>query len=94
MLMNSDFILKMSAAMADRLVQERPGKPGEQLRRGWELAFGRPPSDDQLARSQLFLQEQTDVLSGGQAKEDEAHRAALATYCQALFGSTRFLYIE
>ena len=42
MLMNSDFIVAMSQAMADRLIGDRPDAPAEQLQRGWELAFGSP----------------------------------------------------
>ena len=94
MLMNSEFITKMSAAMADRLIQDRPGAPTGQLRLGWEYAFGRPPGEAQTGRSRQFLETQTRTFSRSLPKANDAHRAALASYCQALFGSNRFLYIE
>ena len=106
MLMNSDFIVALSATMADRLIHDRPGQPTEQLRWGWELTFGRRPNETQMARAQDFLQKQTRTFAQsrpkdtgkpndtGKPKEQSAHRSALTTYCQALLGSNRLLYIE
>ena len=94
MMMNSDFLLDMSAAMAERLVRERPDQPAEQLRRGWELAYGSPPDEMQLSRAVAFLQTQTNAFAQDKADGINPHRAALASYCQALLGSNRFLYIE
>ena len=84
----------MSQAMADRIIDERPDDPAEQLRRGWELTFGSPPEESQMDRARDFLQMQTETLGQGEPAEMDPHREALATYCQALLGSNRFLYIE
>ena len=94
MLMNSDFILNTSAALAERLLHDQPDQPLEQLRRGWELVFGQPPDQVQLTRAHRFLQQQTENFTNNPPPGSDAHRAALATYCQALFGTNRFLYIE
>jgi hypothetical protein len=102
MLMNSNFMVAMSEAMADRLIASRPGDPIEQLSWGWELAFGRWPSESELLKAKEFLRQQTKTLSQAEpqdivsqgAEDADAHRAALATFCQALLGSNRFLYIE
>ncbi|MGE0759997.1 MAG: DUF1553 domain-containing protein, partial [Pirellulaceae bacterium] len=93
-LMNSSFVVDMSRAMADRLLRERPGAPREQLRWGWELAFGHGPDDAQMAGAEQFLKRQVETLRGDQPDTAEANRLALATYCQALLGSNRVLYIE
>ncbi len=94
MLMNSDFIVEMSTTMADRLIEECPNEPSEQLRRGWELTFGRLPTEVQLAGALEFMDAQTKAFEQDKTKDADAHRSALATYCQALLGSNRFLYIE
>jgi hypothetical protein len=94
MLMNSDFIVKMSAAMADRLIEDRPGQPAEQLRWGWQLALGGSPDESQLTQAHEFLRKQVQAFGEGGREVEDAHRAALATYCQALLGASRFLYIE
>ena len=94
MLMNSSFIVEMSTAMAKRLMQAHPQEPREQLRYGWQLAFGSLPSDSQLQQAELFLKQQTEVFSREKRENMEVHTLALATYCQALLGSNRMLYIE
>ena len=94
MMMNSDFIVAISAKMANRIVADRPSQPTEQLRWGWELAFGVPPSKTQLARSLDFFHKQTKTFAEQNPQDTDAHQSALATYCQALLGSTRLLYIE
>ena len=94
MLMNSDFMLTTAAALTERLLRERPAQPLEQLQRGWELAFGRSPNQAQLTRAQSFLHRQTEIFTKQPPQGTDAHRAALATYCQALLGTNRFLYIE
>jgi hypothetical protein len=94
MLMNSDFIVAMSQSMADRLISDTPDEPAEQLRRGWVLAFGSPPDAGEMDRARDFLQTQTETLSRSELGEMDPHRAALATYCQALLGSNRILYVE
>lgn len=94
MLMNSDFILGMSQSMAVRLIADRPDRPVDQLRWGWELALGRSPTANQLARAGEFLQMQTKTFAERTPAVTEPHQAALATYCQALLSSNGFLYIE
>ena len=96
MLMNSDFIVAMAAEFARRLLGDSAQDRTGQLRRGWELAFNRQPSDDQLQAADSFLRIQLATLQEDQPHLDDSARyqLALATYCQALFGSNRFLYIE
>lgn len=94
MLMNSDFVLAMSTTMAQRLIADRPDQPRDQLKWGWELAFGRQPTTAQLARADDFLKNQTKAFTDREPNNTKVHQAALATYCQALLGSNRFLYIE
>ncbi|MCO6454761.1 MAG: DUF1553 domain-containing protein [Pirellulaceae bacterium] len=94
LMMNSDFVVEMSSKMADRLLREHPGDPQQQLQRGWELIVGRPADDAQQEQARRFLELQTDTFRQSKPEGLDAHRAALATWCQALLGSSRFLYIE
>jgi hypothetical protein len=94
MLMNSTFIIDMSTAMANRLIQTYPQDLREQLRAGWEGAFGVTMNESQLKQAETFLAQQTKVFSGEKRDGAEVARMALATYCQALLGSNRMLYIE
>jgi hypothetical protein len=42
-------MLRMAERLAARLEQERPGDRAAQLERAYRLAYGRPPSADELA---------------------------------------------
>jgi cytochrome c553 len=96
MLMNSDFIVAMAGEFARRLMCDSPREQTRQLRRGWELAFNRVPSDDQMRAADSFVRTQLATLQEDQPDlgDSARYQLALATYCQALFSSNRFLYIE
>lgn len=96
MLMNSDFIVAMAAGFARRLMDDSPREQTGQLRRGWELAFNRVPNDNQLRAAGSFFRTQLATLQEDLPELDDSarHQLALTTYCQALFSSNRFLYIE
>ena len=49
-LFNSPFVLRQAAFFADRVRSEAPGTSGEQVRRAFQIAFGRPPSNDEHNR--------------------------------------------
>ncbi len=48
-LLNNAFMLRMAERFAARLEQERPGDRAAQLERAYRLAYGRPPSAEELA---------------------------------------------
>lgn len=105
MLMNSQFIVSMSQQMATRLIAAHPADQAAQLEQGWLLTYGRLPSTSERDAAAAFLAKQTAAFASGEEPKQAAdaadpetsgrlHHQALATYCQALFGSNRLLYIE
>jgi hypothetical protein len=102
LLMNDTFILDSAKRLAERLEKERPGNVPAQLERAWSLLFGKKPGTDDLAQSLAYLKEQTQLLT--QYHHDTQHRKgapvpnppreALASLCQILCSSNRFLYVE
>jgi len=109
MLLNDQFVLDRATDLAERLRREAPGQSRAQIERLWRLLFGAPPSDTELQRSLIYLAEQTetiratvDSLSAERAKKDPKAKPnpvdpslqSLASLCQALLGSNRFLYLE
>jgi len=48
-LLNNSFMLRMSAAFADRLREEAPNSAEDQVRRGFEIALVRAPAELELA---------------------------------------------
>jgi cytochrome c553 len=102
LLMNDTFILDSAKRLAERLEKERPGDLKAQLERAWSLLFGKPPTANDLAQSQAYLEEQTRQLieyhgatpPAKGAPTPNPPREALASLCQILCSSNRFLYVE
>jgi hypothetical protein len=54
-LLNNAFILDQSDRLADRLRREAGDDPEKQLRRAYELAYGRAPEPGELERPREFI---------------------------------------
>jgi hypothetical protein len=78
--LNSDFAAQRSAALVERLRTDRPGDAAGQVRRAYDLLFGRPAEDEEVAIALEFLG----------AAGDEAWRQ----YAQVLLGGNEFLFID
>lgn len=109
LLLNDTFILDSARRFADRLHQEAPNDERERLRLAWLLLFGKNPADSEVERSLAYLKEQTASLAAyheahpaPKPKDPKAEapappdpaREALASLCQVLYSSNRFLYIQ
>ena len=108
MLLNDQFVLERSADLADRLRRDQPGNVRAQIHQLWELLFAQPPTPAELQSSLLYLVEQTETLRAqnlaraaaatkAESKSPtgtDASLQALASLCQALWGSNRFLYVD
>jgi hypothetical protein len=108
LLLNDTFILENARRLADRLHTEAPVDENERLRHAWRLLFAKDPSESDLARSRDYLRLQTASLTVYHAQNPPAApakgapappkpdpaREALASLCQVLYSSNRFLYLE
>ena len=105
MLMNDQFVLERASDLAERLRRERPGGARDQLALLWRLLFAEEPTDAEMLRGLIYLAEQTETLRAVvAAKKDDKAKAqtpppdpslqSLASLCQALLGSNRFLYLD
>ncbi len=91
LLMNSDFIAEQAEAFAARVRSEAGADPRAQVERAWRLAFATEPGEKQVREAVEFLAGQAEVF---RAKPQAAEERALATFCQALLGANRFLYVD
>jgi hypothetical protein len=87
LLMNDAFVRNRSHDFAHRLLRETGPHPEEQVERAFLLALSRPPSEQEMRQSLQFLERQTSSHGGN-------GRAALADFCQVLFGLNEFIYID
>ena len=101
LLMNDTFVLENSRRLADRLQTDFPDDRRRQIERAWTLLYGKPATEADLMRSMSYLEEQTKALT--QYHHDTQHpkgvvpnppQEAMASLCQVLCSSNRFLYVE
>jgi uncharacterized protein DUF1553 len=92
--LNNEFIIKQGTLLAERL-SAQPGSTVERIHRAWELLFAAPPTEAESKASLAYLAAQTENFrkQAGPKKEDP-ERQALASLCQVLLGSNRFLYVD
>ncbi|HVA51302.1 MAG TPA: DUF1549 and DUF1553 domain-containing protein [Pirellulales bacterium] len=85
--LNSEFSIRRAKGLARRL----SGQPdGDVIGLAFLLVAGRPPRDDERSAAERFLASQPAAYAG----QAEAANRALVDFCQMLFASNAFLYME
>jgi hypothetical protein len=87
-LMNSPWITRMAEATADRLLRE-DGDDAVRIERAYLLTLARVPTPRERDRALAFLKDFAPGSAG-----DGADRGAWAAFCQALFASAEFRYLD
>jgi hypothetical protein len=105
LLLNDATVVSQSQRFARRVMAEVGDDPKRLVARAWLLAYGAQPKPDDVAEGVAFLAAQRAVFEQAKptpaavtasptaAKEGAMHQA-LATLCQTLFCSNRFLYVD
>jgi mono/diheme cytochrome c family protein len=89
-LLNSDFARACGRAFAGRLDREAGTDTGARIRHSFRLTVGRPPTPDELAAAQRFLETQNMLYAG----EKDGVQRAWTDFCQMILASNMFLYVE
>jgi hypothetical protein len=94
-LLNDPFVRTQAEQFAVRLIKERDATPGR-VQLAFETCLARAPEDEELAAACDFISaRQTDrEQRNGGRQPAEAYQAAVADFCQVLFGLNEFLYID
>jgi mono/diheme cytochrome c family protein len=101
-LMNDDFVVRTARVLAERVRKELPGQMREQVGLLWRLVFGVDPRADEVDRFLVGLSEQSEQIRervakmpvGKEVVQPDAGLEAMASLCQVLLSSNRFLYLE
>jgi hypothetical protein len=100
LLMNSEFVLTRAREFAGRVQRDAGEDVSAQIGLAWRLAFAATPSDAELAEAVSFVEEQTEHFAANPAPASKDKKTvdpaceALASLCNALLSSNRFLYID
>ena len=103
-MMNGEFTLTQSKYLAERVAREATDAAGR-VKRAWLLCYGAEATSAEVAEAAAFLEAQTAFFKahpvkppapakGKEPQPAEPELQALATFCQALLTSNRFLYAD
>jgi hypothetical protein len=95
-LMNSPQPINAADAFAKRIASHE-GTPQERLAHAWQLAFSRNPTEQELAAIKSFWNKFPEKVSGNNRNADALEKskmAALSAFCQSLFASAEFRYLN
>jgi hypothetical protein len=94
-LLNDPFVRTQAEQFAMRLMQQREETAGR-VRLAFETSLARLPEEHELTVACEFIatRQAHRAERAGSTRQAEAYQAALADYCQILFGLNEFLYID
>ncbi len=94
LLMNGDFFMKQSAALATRLITETEDQTDSIIQQAWQLVYSRVPESEELLSAREFLEQQELIFKERAGAKDNPREWAVGNLCQILLSSSEFLYIE
>jgi hypothetical protein len=89
-LLNSEFAVRRASEFAFRIKKDSGGDVVNRINRAFMLVAGRKADAEELKLSQKFLGDQQEVYKDAPMAEDRAW----ADFCQSLFASNDFLYLQ
>lgn len=98
-LLNDTAIRDLARQFAARVIREAGDDPGHQIDRVFLIAFGRPPTAEELAASTQSLAQLSDewtkqLTATGPSSKAEVTLRALSTFCHTVINSAAFLYLD
>lgn len=89
-LLNSQFVIEQARQFSARLIEEAGDEPQARIERGFLLAVARGPTEAEKEASLAFISVQQAHYAGQPDREWKTW----ADFCQMLFASSAFLYVE
>ena len=89
-LLNSEFSRTRAEAFARRVLAESPTDHSRRAQHAFRLAMGRDPKPAEHRASTAFLRTQSEIYVG----RDHPELKTLTDFCQMLFASSAYLYVE
>jgi hypothetical protein len=96
LLMNNKQVLEQAGFFAERVRRDAGSDVKAQVACAWRLAYAAEPTASEVEAAASFLARQTAHFVGQKRAPADPEPAlqALASLCQALMGSNRFLYVD
>ena len=94
--MNNKQVLEQASFLAERVRKEAGGDVKAQVALAWRLAYAVEPTAAEMEAATSYIARQAVQLAAQPRAKDDSEPSvqALASFCQALLGSNRFLYVD
>ena len=90
-MLNNPFVIEQSDALARRLIRESKS-PEDHIVAAFEMVFGRAATNEEKTNSRAFLESLQSKIK--LPSSDQRAFAALSQFCQALFSTAEFRYVN
>jgi hypothetical protein len=87
-MLNNPFVIQQSGAFAERIAKTE-AKVGDQIELAFVLAFSRPPTSKERSEAASFMNR-----FDSQGRGSNPSVEGLAVFCQGLFASAEFRYLD
>jgi len=96
-MMNNVFVIEQSDALARRILKEAE-KPADRIDLAFQLVYNRPPTADEIRISMAFFRSADTTPPADRSKSprsaNEQKFVVFSEFCQALFASAEFRYLN
>ena len=93
-LMNSEFVIDQSEAMARHLLNDLKLKGTKLGITAFYTAYSRPPTAEEARKTKAYFERFLKTAKEEGLSLEQARQQALTTFCQALFSSAEFRYLN
>jgi hypothetical protein len=93
-MMNDKLVLRCSQAMARRLLDHPGLDDSGRIKQAYMVAFGRPPTDKEIARAKDYLRRFGSILESQGVAPETRPLQSWQALCQAIIASSEFIYLN
>ncbi|MCA1600817.1 MAG: DUF1549 and DUF1553 domain-containing protein, partial [Acidobacteria bacterium] len=93
-LMNNPFVIDQADGTARRLLDAKLGDEADRVQLAHRVCLSRPATQREVAAALEFLQRMEKHLVTSVPDRGDRRQAVWSSYCQALFGSAEFRYLD
>jgi hypothetical protein len=92
-LMNNEFVHERAAALAGRVTSGATDEAAR-VELAWQISFGRPPQDDEIADATEFLTKYAEALAGSDLSQESIAAKAWSALARTILTRNEFLFVD
>jgi len=93
-MMNNPFVTQQSHEFAKTMLAQPAADDRQRVEAAYARALGRQPSSAEAGRVLSFIEDYDQALAETESDAEKRRAAAWASFCQTLFASTEFRYLD